>query len=953
MAKIRTFARIKPSDNLYDDFDTTHNRLYLRIPDSYSRDSTLYNRTRAPIVNHEFKYAQVFSADSTQVEVFDHVAKSIIDGFLEGYNGTIFAYGQTSSGKTHTMQGILSDREQRGLAPRSLTRIFAAVNARKEAGENITVHGSFLEIYQEVGYDLLKPTARGPPGTTGFSKVTVVDGPQGAAVVKNLSILSMNTEEVAQSLLAQGELNRKVAETAMNNRSSRSHAVFTVYLSSRKGDMLVRSKMHFVDLAGSERVCKTGVKGLQLSEAKYINLSLHYLEGVIIALHQDATSSARLRTAPPGVSKSWSALAKRPYSAADSSGRHIPYRNSLLTMLLKDSLGGNCLTTMIATISLELPNLSESISTCRFAQRVSCISNTARKNEEIDDKSMIKKLRTRVAELEVENNMLKHGGQNPNDMEEEKLLLTKEDREFCQHVVKDFLNGRLVDPIVAGVTDPHKFRECMSIFKKLIKENSDKTLRIAEQLKRQPSHVQEAFYTGGRYHEAPLAYPSKRQDINFRDDANDLAKSAYGAWEKKQQRSKSTSLRPTILKSSGSNEGQQRNGPNEAWQVQLNDESKPMKRKQVRIVVGEHPRHLCLEQPTVQRAHDERPKPKSAGATLHRIATPFDRKRNQEVVQLNKKVESNYAEQIEQANHLKAFKKTVAEQEFEMVINSLGRKLEVTQHQLADQHAYTVKLQQQAADKHLLEQETLVKRQLQKRVDRLHTEISAAKARLAEIQSQTEDESDKQSTKYRTVKDKFFTMTKKDGSLDTTKVKTTLQKQEKLQNQLQKKIDQQRALAIGKHLEIQEHSTRQKLEEFKRKLANSQQGHRHDSNESSSLTSTSQVPKESTLGTEAKTTASSPMIETNHAKLDIISTESFQSRIQQENPNRENAIHNILSKYRSGHKDANTEARASRRTAQELIHRISKASQHQLHPLADKRKIYQNHPITSDTASLL
>ena len=181
MAKIRTFARLKPAENLYDDYETTRNRLYLRIPDSYGRDSALYNRTRVPIVNHEFKYSQVFNTQSSQEEVFNVSAKNIIDGrqnnsltqilfqkhnlsvfderdflfysyfplqnqdlmlshiisqeeteilhnfdttgFLEGYNGTIFAYGQTSSGKTYTMQGELMNPEQRGLAPRFVRKI--------------------------------------------------------------------------------------------------------------------------------------------------------------------------------------------------------------------------------------------------------------------------------------------------------------------------------------------------------------------------------------------------------------------------------------------------------------------------------------------------------------------------------------------------------------------------------------------------------------------------------------------------------------------------------------------------------------------------------------------------------------------------------------------------------------------------------------------------------------
>ncbi|KAG9336838.1 hypothetical protein JZ751_003186 [Albula glossodonta] len=173
--------------------------------------------------------------------------------------------------------------------------------------------------------------------------------------LKNLSIQQSANEEEALNLLFLGDTNRMIAETPMNQASTRSHCIFTVHVCSREpgSSMLRRSKLHLVDLAGSERVGKTGVGGQLLTEAKYINLSLHYLEQVIIAL------SEKNRT-------------------------HIPYRNSMMTSVLRDSLGGNCMTTMIATVSVDKRNVDESISTCRFAQRVALIKNEALLNEELD-----------------------------------------------------------------------------------------------------------------------------------------------------------------------------------------------------------------------------------------------------------------------------------------------------------------------------------------------------------------------------------------------------------------------------------------------------------------------------------------------------------------------------------------------------------------------------------------
>ncbi|MEE6473567.1 hypothetical protein FKM82_010085 [Ascaphus truei] len=210
--------------------------------------------------------------------------------------------------------------------------------------------------------------------------------------LKNLSLQQANNEEEALNLLFLGDTNRMIAETPMNQASTRSHCIFTIHISSKEpGSATVRrSKLHLVDLAGSERVAKTGVGGLLLTEAKYINLSLHYLEQVIIAL-------------------------------AEKHRSHIPYRNSMMTSVLRDSLGGNCMTTMIATLSLDKKNIDESISTCRFAQRVAMIKNEAILNEEIDPQLMIVRLKKEVQALKDELAMIT-GEQRTEELTQAEIL---------------------------------------------------------------------------------------------------------------------------------------------------------------------------------------------------------------------------------------------------------------------------------------------------------------------------------------------------------------------------------------------------------------------------------------------------------------------------------------------------------------------------------------------------
>ncbi|XP_049596545.1 kinesin-like protein KIF6 isoform X3 [Syngnathus scovelli] len=371
------------------------------------------------------------------------VPKDMADGFvnnkrecfnfsvLSGYNGTIFAYGQTGSGKTFTITGGAERYSDRGIIPRTLSYLYECFT--QDSSTMYSTHVSYLEIYNEMGYDLLD-SRHEASRLEDLPKVMIMEDTEQNIHLRNLSLQQSANEEDALNLLFLGDTNRMIAETPMNQASTRSHCIFTVHLCRREpgSATLRRSKLHLVDLAGSDRVSKTGLNGQLLTEAKYINLSLHYLEQVIIAL------SERNRC-------------------------HIPYRNSMLTSVLRDSLGGNCKTTMIATLAVDQRNLYESISTCRFAQRVAIIKNEAMLNEELDPALLIARLKQEVQCLKEELTMLT--GEARDDQ------LTVEEMHKLEESVKTFVDDP--DPGVTMTLGPdmRKIHHCFHLLKTMILGN--------------------------------------------------------------------------------------------------------------------------------------------------------------------------------------------------------------------------------------------------------------------------------------------------------------------------------------------------------------------------------------------------------------------------------------------------------------------------------------------------
>ncbi|KAJ1461060.1 P-loop containing nucleoside triphosphate hydrolase protein [Pelagophyceae sp. CCMP2097] len=292
-----------------------------------------------------------------------------------------------------------------------------------------------MEIYNEQGFDLLDP-GHETKAQADMKRVKMMEDADGNFHLRNLGLHRAESEEDALNLLFLGDTNRAISATAMNQASSRSHCIFTIFIEGRQvgSDVVLRSKLHMVDLAGSERTHKTKSDGVTLREAQYINTSLFYLEMVIVALNEKSKQGRS----------------------------HIPYRNSMMTSVLRDSLGGNCKTAMIATVSAEREQTDESISTCRFAQRVALVKNDAQINEETDPVVTISRLKGEVQTLRAEVQYLKGESGEGN-------ALTDGERAELRGACEEYVSSRdaeaqlQVNPLTLT-----RIRDCFAIFKNMV-----------------------------------------------------------------------------------------------------------------------------------------------------------------------------------------------------------------------------------------------------------------------------------------------------------------------------------------------------------------------------------------------------------------------------------------------------------------------------------------------------
>ena len=361
---------------------------------------------------HEFIFDRVFGPNDGTDRVYQELYKDIVMATCKGYHGTIFAYGQTASGKTHTMMGT---PEAPGIIPQALADLFEHMSSSDDKREYL-IQVSYLELYNEEFKDLLNPSA----------KLRLKDDPKKGTIVEPLEARVVKDVEAVMELIVEGTAARHVGSTNMNEKSSRSHSILQIVVesmeklndrsatSSEESEQKIvrQSILNLVDLAGSERISKTGNKvgSTRLKEGININRSLLTLGTVISKLskrheHVGSRMIPRQRSHSNNEKRSPTGriaanrLKEKRGSEMKPHATHIPYRDSKLTRILQSSLGGNARTGIIATVSPVLANYGESLSTLRFASRAKKIKNKVKVNEIMDKDSMITKFKNEILDL--------------------------------------------------------------------------------------------------------------------------------------------------------------------------------------------------------------------------------------------------------------------------------------------------------------------------------------------------------------------------------------------------------------------------------------------------------------------------------------------------------------------------------------------------------------------------
>uniref|UniRef100_A0A4W6CLU5 Kinesin-like protein n=1 Tax=Lates calcarifer TaxID=8187 RepID=A0A4W6CLU5_LATCA len=431
-----------------------HNQLHSA---SLNSGSSLVLRSGKP-----YMFDRVFQSNTTQEQVYNACAQKIVKDVLEGYNGTIFAYGQTSSGKTHTMEGNLHDTDAMGIIPRIVQDIF---NYIYSMDENLEFHikVSYFEIYLDKIRDLLDVSK---------TNLSVHEDKNRVPYVKGCTERFVCSPEEVMDTIDEGKSNRHVAVTNMNEHSSRSHSIFLINVKQEntQTEQKLSGKLYLVDLAGSEKVSKTGAEGAVLDEAKNINKSLSSLGNVISALAEGTA--------------------------------YIPYRDSKMTRILQDSLGGNCRTTIVICCSPSSFNEAETKSTLMFGQRAKTIKNTVTVNIELTAEQWKQKY----------------------EREKEKNKTLRNTITWLENELNRWRNGEEADastPNVPGVrlTDVEKDK-CEAELAKLYKQLDDKDEEInqqsqlAEKLKQQMLDQEELLASSRRDHENLQAELNRLQAEN-------------------------------------------------------------------------------------------------------------------------------------------------------------------------------------------------------------------------------------------------------------------------------------------------------------------------------------------------------------------------------------------------------------------------------------------------------